>query len=342
MDTAAPETTSSVSSIPVSLVNTATTASSTATTYIRVIEVWVPDAEGELLVLGSAWYGAAKRFGALSQQMCFGRGEGLPGQAWETGRPIVLKQFEGSAFLRTAAAHADGLTCGIALPLFSGDVLNAVMLIFCGDNDTQVGAIELWRNHADVSKDLVLDDGYYGSSSNVFEFIARRTAFRKGTGLPGLAWQTGLPVFVEDLGKGGRFLRADSAIKVGINRGFAIPCSTPGADSYVMAFLSALATPIVRRFESWLPDADGRQLQRSEGFCESAGALGVGSAEDGVEKGQGALGQALASGQPMVSQQAMNEPAGVGSGARAAGLVTVVALPVLQHGRVVAVVAWYF
>ena len=67
-------------------------------------------------------------------QMCFGRGEGLPGQAWEAGRPIVLKQFEGSAFRRTQAAHADGLTCGIALPVFDGDALRAVVLIFCGDS----------------------------------------------------------------------------------------------------------------------------------------------------------------------------------------------------------------
>lgn len=311
-------------------------------TYIRVVEVWVPDAEGALLVLGSAWYGAAKRFGIKSQPMCFGRGEGLPGQAWEARRPIVLNKFEGSAFRRTDAAHADGLTCGIALPVFSGDVLNAVVLIFCGDNDVQAGAIELWRNEAAVSKDLVLDDGYYGSTSNVFEFISRRTAFRKGTGLPGLAWATGQPVFMADLGKGGRFLRTDSALKVGINRGFAIPCSVPGPDTFVMAFLSALATPIVRRFESWLPDADGSHLRRSEGFCESAGALDVGSAEDRVDKGQGAVGRAFASGVPLVSQQAVGEPAGVGGAARAVGLSTVVALPVLHDGQVVAVVAWYF
>lgn len=91
-------------------------------TCIRVVEVWVPDADGALLVLGSAWYGAAKRVGMKSQQMCFGRGEGLPGQAWKAGRPIVLSKLEGSAFRRTEAAHADGLTCGSALPVFRGDV----------------------------------------------------------------------------------------------------------------------------------------------------------------------------------------------------------------------------
>lgn len=299
-----------------------------ATTFIRVVEVWVPDADGSLLELGGAWYGGATRFGALSRQMCFGRGEGLPGQAWEAARPIVLKEFEGSAFRRTQAAHTEGLTCGIALPIFSGTTLKAVLLIFCGGSEEQAGAIELWRNEAAQGRDLVLDDGYYGATSDVFEFISRRTAFRKGTGLPGLAWESGLPVFMDDLGKGGRFLRADSAQKVGINRGFAIPCAVPGPDSYVMAFLSALATPLVRRFETWLPDVAGTHLLRREGFCELEGALDTG--HDRVGAGQGVLGRALATGVPMVGDSTVD------------GMGSLVALPVLQAGRVAAVVAWHF
>ena len=41
----------------------------------------------------------------------------------------------------------------------------------------------------------------------------------RSTGLPGLAWDSGLPVFLPDLGKGSRFLRSESALQVGINRG---------------------------------------------------------------------------------------------------------------------------
>jgi hypothetical protein len=315
-------------------------------TFIRAVEVWVPDAEGMLLVLGSAWYGTARRFGLHSSKMCFGRGEGLPGQAWHSGHPVLIKQFEGSAFRRTAAAHAEGLTSAVALPVFAGEVVKAVVLIFCGDNpDTQAqqaGAIELWRNQPATSKDMLLDDGYYGAISTVFEFISRRTAFRNGHGLPGQVWASGLPVFWPDLGKGGRFLRADSAQKVGINRGFALPCATTDGDHWVMAFLSALGTPLVRRFENWLPDAASGHLLRSEGFCEQAGALEAGLVEHRVDKGQGALGRAWATGAPAISQQATLEPGGVGAGASAAGLGTVVALPMMQAAQVVAVVAWYF
>jgi hypothetical protein len=191
---------------------------------------------------------------------------------------------------------------------------------------------------------LVLADGYYGSTGDAFEFISRRTAFRKGIGLPGMVWESGLPVFLEDLGKGAGFLRADSAVKVGINRGFAIPCSTSGDAEYVMAFLSALATPIVRRFETWLPvgHGDAMRLVRSGGFCEALGTVLESGADEAVEPGQGSLGRALITGVPALSDAAANEPGTVGVAAREAGLQHLVALPVLRAGRLVAVVAWYF
>ncbi len=311
-------------------------------TFIRVVEIWVPGNDRSTLEFSAGLYGSAERFGATSRQMCFGLGEGLPGQAWLEGRPIVLKQFAGANFRRTQAAHAEGLTCGIALPVFAGDFLTAVLVIFCGDDEAHAGAIELWCNDPAASKDMTLADGYYGSTADAFEFISRRTAFRQGHGLPGLAWESRLPVFQEDLGKGERFLRADSAIKVGINRGFVLPCATRGASTYVMAFLSAMATPIVRRFETWLPDADGERLTRAGGFCEATGTVPAGDSRDFSERGQGTLGRAAFTGVPMIGESAASEPGLVGGAATAARLDAVVAVPVLHEGRLRAVVAWYF
>lgn len=311
-------------------------------TFIRAVEVWVPDAGHTLLEWGGGLYPDAPRFGAVSRTMCFGRAEGLPGQAWDSGRPLVLKKFEGSYFLRTRAAAAEGLTCGIALPFFHGERLTAVMLIFCGDSPSHAGAIELWHNAPQLSPDMTLNDGYYGTTAEVFEFVARQTAFRKGFGLPGLAWDSGLPEFMPDLGKGTRFIRADSALQVGINRGLAFPCSARGDDVWVMALLSALGTPIVRRFETWLPDATGHHLLRHEGFCELQGAVGAGTAAERIELGEGLLGQVLASRAPAVADSAVQQPGAVGAVAGEIGLESVAALPVLRGDRVAAVVAWYF
>ena len=158
------------------------------TSFIRALEVWVPSNDRSMLEFGGGHYGAATRFAAISRELCFGRGEGLPGQAWEAGHPIVLKEFEGSYFRRIAAARAEGLTCGIAVPIFAGDFLNAVMVIFCGDDAAHAGAIELWHNDPHESHDMTLVDGCYGSTGDTFEFISRSVSFRRGTGLPGMAW----------------------------------------------------------------------------------------------------------------------------------------------------------
>jgi hypothetical protein len=310
-------------------------------TFIRVVEVWVPDAEGALLEFGGGLYGDAKRLGMVSRSMCFGRGEGLPGRAWDAGRPIVLRDLDPAVFRRSEQARAEGLTCGIALPIFVGDSLKAVLVMFCGDDDSHAGAIELWRNDPGESREMSLDDGYYGGTADAFEFISRRTSFHRGIGLPGMAWESGAPVFMPDLGKSGRFLRADSAIKVGINRGFAFPCANRGDDNYVLAFLSALATPLVRRLEVWSPAGSDGALFRAEGFCEAQGLLPAAS-DASITPGQGVVGRAFTSMVPMLTESAASEPGAVGAAATAAGWTAVVALPVLRQGRVSAVVAWYF
>ena len=308
-------------------------------TFIRVIEVWVPSRDRTLLEFGSGWYGDAPFFGALSEARCFGMGEGLPGQAWERGHPIVLKQFEGSYFQRTAAAKAAGLTCGIAVPVFAGDFLTAVLVLFCGDDQEHAGAIELWHNNPAVSPDLKLSDGYYGATAEVFEFSSRNTSFRRGHGLPGGAWESGLPLFIEDLGKSKRFLRADSATKVGINRGFAIPCTSCDDQVWILAFLSALDTPLARRFEIWMPDAQRTVLNRASGFCETAGLLAADSRT--VERGQGAIGQAFQTGVPQVAEIEPDQSFGPDVTATAA-FASILSFPIVREGRLLAVVAWYF
>ncbi len=305
--------------------------------FIKAAECWLPSADGTLLDYGGGLYGPDSRMARVSREMCFGRGEGLPGRAWDTGAPVVLHHFEGSYFRRTAAAQADGLSCGIALPLFDGQQIRAVVVFFCGDGEDHAGAIELWHHDAARGKDMSLADGHYGRTGDVFEFISRRTSFRPGTGLPGLAWQQHAPVFLPDLGRGSGFMRSDSAQKVGINRGLALPCATPGPDTWVLAFLSALDTPIAQRLEVWRPADGGAQLVLDSGFCESAGLLAGGS--ETLQPGQGSVGRCWQTGLPGMSSRLADEP---GSGPQQPGLTALAVLPVLDCGRFVAAVALYF
>ncbi len=292
-------------------------------TFIRVVEYWIPNGDRNLLEFGGGLFGDANRFAAISNNLCFGRGEGLPGQVWETGHPIVLKQLEGSYFRRAAAAKSAGLTCAISLPIFKDGALSAVVVMFCGDDEDHAGAIELWANIPETSRDMTLVDGYYGTTGDTFEFVSRSMSFRIGNGLPGMAWEAQTPVFLPDLGKGSGFLRADGAVKVGINRGFAFPCSTLDGSNYVMAFLSALATPIARRIETWEPDATGSRLMRTLGFSETQGTSGATEGVNLTGETANPLAQAFLTGVPAVA-----EP--------------MVAIPVAPRGRVTAVMALHF
>ena len=108
--------------------------------------------------------------------------------------------------------------------------------------------------------------------------------------------------------------------------------------------MSALATPIVRRFETWGVDGDGAEagLLRQGGFCETLGPVDAGAVSERIASGQGALGRVLATAVPAITERAVDEAGAVGAAARQAGLQSLVALPVSRQGRVVAVVGWYF
>jgi len=303
------------------------------------MECWVPGTDGKQLVPGGGWYGAPA-FGVASQRQLFAWGEGLPGRAWEEGEPVILTQFQGSYFRRDAAARTAGLTSAVAVPVFVRDKLTAVLVIFCGDDDEQFGALELWRS-APGQRDMALVDGYYGATEEVFGFPSRKTTFRKGDGLPELVWERDEPVFIPDLGKADRFLRAADALKVGINRGIGIPCPTRTGAACVLTLLSANSTPIARRFEFWAPD-DRYTLRRGEGYCEKAGLLQPAGDSPTCRTHQGPIGRTFATGVPNFAADLATELPDFGAELEDASIEALVALPLLRAGEPVGVLAWYF
>ncbi|UST56087.1 hypothetical protein NF681_21010 (plasmid) [Comamonadaceae bacterium OTU4NAUVB1] len=227
------------------------------TTLIKAAELWIPDADGQILELSAGLYGAAGAFGFLSRGMCFGRGEGLPGKAWEERRPILLKDLQSGPFRRAEAARAAGLSCAVAHPVFVEQTCKAVVLLFCGDVQAEVGALELWRNDPRVTPDMTLADGYYGATPGGFETASGETYLERGTGLPGLAWQHEASVYFPDLSRAAGFPRAAAAASAGIRSGMAIPCPVPGRENYALSFLWPADVPVARRVESWTVAAAG-------------------------------------------------------------------------------------
>lgn len=307
-------------------------------TLIQVAEVWVPDADGHLLVLSGGLYGRAAEFGAISRSMCFGRGEGLPGRVWEEGRPILLKDLQGGYFVRAAAARRAGLACAVAMPVYLGDKFKAVVVFFCGGDPTHAGAVELWRNNPRVTGDMTWVDGHYGSGAAALAEAARDTFLPRGAGLPGMAWQREGSVFLDSLPGSSKFLRAQAVGAAGIQRGLGLPCATTGHEHFVLALLGTAAMPVARRVESWMPGTASQGPQRAYGSCESAGPLPVGERTGHA----GCVARAFASAVPQLSPHAAEEPGACGALAATAGLGGGIVLPIANEGAMAEAVALYF
>jgi hypothetical protein len=89
-----------------------------------------------------------------------------------------------------------------------------------------------------------------------------------------------------------------------------------------MAFLSALATPIARRVETWEPDATGTVLQRTFGFSEDT--------QDAAAPTPGSIALGVARDDPLARAFVTGVPCVAGAA---------IAIPVSPLGRVTAVVA---
>jgi hypothetical protein len=308
--------------------------------FIRVTEIWVPNKDGTRLELHDGLYGQFANFRALSRSMRFGRGEGLPGQAWANEHPVILKNFSETYFQRTEAAEAAGLTCGVAMPVFDGGALTAVLAFFCGDDADQVGAIELWHNDPSVSLKLALADGYYGNA-DMFEFNSKRTTFLKGYGLPGRVWKYNKPFIVRDLLDSKAFLRGKEATEIGLNRGIGIPYIHRSGHVWVMTLLSARDTPIARRVEIWVPDERQSALTLQSDDCGESAEHPLNQARATIGRGEGIIGQVWRNKIPAVCADLSADPTGAARSAVGAGLNSVVAMPVMDASSLAAIVAWY-
>lgn len=311
-------------------------------TFIQVIEVWTPTRDRQRLELAGLLDGGHTEFAAAAAQTSFAYDEGLPGKAWSLQRPIILDDLQATPwFRRKDEAGRARLTAGIALPVFAGDYLVAVVTFFCSDNEENVGTIELWHNDGALASGMTLLEGHFGILES-FRFKSSHTTFMRGFGLPGLVWESNRPVLMADLGHSARFLRRDDARRVGIHTGLGLPCTGARGHAYVLSFLSALNTPIARRFEIWAPTPDGSGLAFKEGLCDRV--PGFARRYDGIvqQDAQSVLGSVLRTGLPAVSSSIAAEDSPVGAAAAAAGLTSVLALPVLEAGRLTAVTALYF
>lgn len=305
-------------------------------TFIKVTEIWVPNKDRTQLELNRGVYGRDyKTFMSISEHKKFAYRQGLPGQVWAKGQPIIITDLAHSYFERTEAAYQSGLTCAIGLPVMSGEFLLAVVVFLCGDDEEHAGAIEIWTNQANRDS-LRLVDGYYGTLQE-FETISRTTVMEKGIGLPGLVWEKEEPIIIENLGESCHFIRSEQAKRADISTGIGIPVAMQGDRVYIMTFLSARATPIAKRMQIWLPDPKHQRLRCQMGFSQKNNELASLFEQKSLAKGEGLLGQVWLTGLPMIGESNANsdlsDPAAISS---------LLAIPVIEYGSLKAVVTFLF
>jgi len=309
--------------------------------FVRATEVWTLDPATDRLTLASAYHGDMTGFAEASDRESFGEGEGLPGRAWKFREPVMLKGFKGSYFKRTEAAESEGLTVGLAIPVFShGDELKGVVVLLCGDDAEHVGAIELWHGGTEPSDTMGLVDGYFGTAQH-FEWISRRTRFPRGMGLPGQVWASGRPMLMHDLGNSRRFIRSESADRAGLTLGLGLPVASNGPGTSVLTLLSARGTPIARRFEVWSV-LDRIWLKFSDGVCEMEGTPSGHAAEMLIRDGDCLLKRVAATGVPEVVADLSESTDILERAAARAGFRSLVAIPIHGPDGLSDVVAWYF
>lgn len=302
--------------------------------FIKATEIWIPDAGFTKLSLKNGEYGENEELESVSQEMTFAYDEGLPGKAWAQRHPIILTDLEGSYFKRTELVMSLGLTSAIAMPIFTGEYLRAVVVFFCGSSEAHAGAIEVWRATPDRVHEMELVNGYYGTMKD-FEWISKRIKIMKGQGLPGKVWKSEAPVMMGDLRKSATFMRSAKAVKEGITTAFGIPAWIDPSEGYTMTFLSAKGTPIARRFEIWKTDHEDGTVHFVDGY--SHGEIDLVSQYEGVtfSKKDSLLGKTWKLGRPLLSKNFETEYAPKDCN-------YVLTLPIIQYGICESVIAFYY
>jgi hypothetical protein len=235
--------------------------------FVQAVEVWTP--EGGKLRFRSGAYGRHDEFASASEGMTFARGEGLPGAAWQAGKPVLWDKLD-TRFVRRDAAAGAGFDAGVAFPVLHGDQVVAVVSMLCGSRALTGGCIELWEPNE--LRELYLSAGYYGKL-DAFADISRLLRFQRGRGLPGIAWERGLPHIIPDLKAAGSFVRAAAAKTSGVEAGLGIPLYQQGEVAQLLLLLSAQHTPLARAFEVWT--VEDEILGLSEYYYASELGLGV-------------------------------------------------------------------
>lgn len=155
-------------------------------------------------------------------------------------------------------------------------------------------AVEIWNAPDNHCGSLQWQHGWYSPAAAPLAELAPQLHIPEGVGLPGLAWQVQSPAYFGQLDSSEMFLRAYSAMTLGLQHGLAIPAT---GDDGIVVLLTGAQQPIARRLELAAVRDDGICL--IGGHCQQAGALYASACE--VPWAAPLMASALAARQPLLA-----------------------------------------
>ena len=94
-------------------------------------QAWLPSSDASHLECSPAWYttiNASDQFRAVSEDLKFSPGEGLPGRVWTSKQPVWVRDVTRDVnFPRTAIASQIGIKAGVGVPVLADDEVVAVI-----------------------------------------------------------------------------------------------------------------------------------------------------------------------------------------------------------------------
>jgi hypothetical protein len=189
---------------------------------VGAIELWHNNAElSHEMTLVDGYYGAAKDFEFNSRHTTFPRGYGLPGRAWKTHGPVLIKDIgEARQFLRAEDAARSGMNFGLAIPYTNGGHETWVISFLSASSTPIARRCEIWRPGSEHGT-LAFQSGYCSSGANL-DAIFSGHVIHKGEGSLGQAFASLSPVMGSDVTQEAS-VAARAAAKAGLRQTIVLP-----------------------------------------------------------------------------------------------------------------------
>lgn len=233
--------------------------------FVRGIEVWEPDRTLSRLVLNHSVYRDASAMETASRGLSFAMDEGLPGEVWQSGRPVFYQQLTSGPFRRSEAAAASGLTTGVGFPIFRNGRLQSVVLLLLDGGEVLRTAVEHWQVNS-TSQRYELAGAVYANCEKLRR-LSEHVSFPLGSGLPGVIGERLMPYIGTRFSEDSNAVRGVAIASEELISGIGLPLTDSGRLSDdVLLLLNSDSTPLFRLLQIWKPGRDAGDLTL---FCEA-------------------------------------------------------------------------